>query len=105
MDLKIKGGNSLLAKSITDKIGNEKILTERCVSRIVQEKRGGVKVYCKNGEEFTGDKIICTAPAFTAKRIKWEPGLPTEYENALEELQYARINKKPIIIQRKVLER
>lgn len=96
MDLKIKGGNMMLAKSIASKIGMDKIKLETRVEKIVQNRKG-VKVYCKNGEEFVGDKIICTAPAFAVKKIKWEPGLPTEYEDALNELQYARINKNPLL--------
>jgi monoamine oxidase len=96
MDLKIKGGNMMLAKSIADKIGMDKIKLDTRVERIVQNKKG-VKVYSRNGEEFTGDKIICTVPGFALRKIKWEPGLPVEYEEALNELQYARINKNPLL--------
>jgi monoamine oxidase len=56
-----------------------------------------VKVYCDNGQVFSGDKIICTAPTFAVKKIKWEPGLPAEYVGAINELQYARINKNPML--------
>lgn len=97
MDLKIKGGNSMLAKKIAEKIGQEPIKLQHTVTRIVQNGKGGVKVFCANGEEFSGDKIICTAPAFAVKKIKWEPGLPIDQVNALNELQYARINKNPLL--------
>jgi monoamine oxidase len=96
MDLKIKGGNSMLAKKIAEKIGADKIKLEHRVQRIVQDK-SGVKVFCGNGQTFTGDKIICTVPTFAAKKIKWEPGLPTDQVNAMNELQYARINKNPLL--------
>jgi monoamine oxidase len=96
MDLKIKGGNSMLAKKIADKVGNEKIKLQHTVNRIVQTATG-VKVYCDNGQVFSGDKIICTAPTFAVKKIKWEPGLPAEYVGAINELQYARINKNPML--------
>ena len=43
MDLKIKGGNSLLAKRIAEKIGNDKIKLQHTVNRIVQNSKGGVK--------------------------------------------------------------
>lgn len=97
MDLKIKGGNSMLAKKIAANIGIDKIKLQHSVSRVVQNSKGGVKVICKNGQVFYGDKIICTAPTFAVKKIKWEPGLPADQVNAINELQYARINKNPLL--------
>lgn len=97
MDLKIKGGNSSLAYKLADKIGADKIRLEHAVKRIVQNTKGGVQVYCENGQSFTGDKIICTIPVFAVNKIKWEPGLPQVQVSALNELQYARINKNPLL--------
>lgn len=97
MDLKIKGGNSSVANSIADKIGRDKILLSHKVSRVVQDKKKGVKVICSDGKEFAGDKIICTVPGFSAMQINWEPVLPTNQWQALNELQYARINKNPLL--------
>lgn len=97
MDLKIKGGNSMLATKIAEKIGGDKIKLEHCVQRIVQNTKDGVSVFCNNGASFSGDKIICTVPTFAAKKIKWEPGLPPDQVNAMNELQYARINKNPLL--------
>jgi monoamine oxidase len=105
MDFKIKGGNSMLAKRIAEKIGMDKIKLEHAVERVVQNVKGGVTVYCKNGEKFTGNKIICTAPTFAAKNIKWEPGLPIDQMNAMNELQYARINKNPLLFTNRFWER
>jgi monoamine oxidase len=97
MDLKIRGGNSLLASKIADRIGKDKIRLEHAVTRIRQQIKGGIEVHCSNGSIFKGDKIICTAPTFAAKKIKWEPGLPADQLNAMNELQYARINKNPLL--------
>ena len=97
MDLKIRGGNSMLAYKIKEAIGADKIHMGHAVSRIVQESKGGVRVFCENGRMFTGDKIICTVPTFAVSKIKWEPGLPADKVNALNELQYARINKNPLL--------
>lgn len=101
MDLKIKGGNNRLATGIAEKIGHDKILLHHAVNRIVQNIKGGVNVFCDNGQSFTADKIICTAPTFAVKKIKWEPGLPAVYINAINELQYARINKNPILFNKR----
>jgi monoamine oxidase len=94
MDFKIKGGNSMLAKRLAEKIGAEHIRTGYKVKRIVQQK--GVTVYCENGEKFEADKLICTAPTFAVKNMQWEPALPLPMRNALDQLQYARINKNPV---------
>ncbi|MEO8404887.1 MAG: FAD-dependent oxidoreductase [Chitinophagaceae bacterium] len=100
MDLKIKGGNNMLSKKFAEAIGQDKIHLQHRVQRVVQDKTG-VKVYCENGKSFTGDKIICTAPTFAVNKIKWEPGLPPDQANALNELQYARINKNPLLFNEK----
>jgi monoamine oxidase len=96
MDLKIKGGNSMLAKKIAEKIGEDKILKDHAVIKIVQTG-AGVTVYCSNGKTFAGDKIICTAPTFAVKKIDWQPALPAIYIAAINQLQYARINKNPLL--------
>lgn len=97
MDLKIKGGNSMLAQKIAGTIGQDKIKLQHRVQRVVQQSKGSVKVFCDSGESFTADKIICTVPTFAAQRIKWEPGLPADQVNAMNQLQYARINKNPLL--------
>jgi monoamine oxidase len=101
MDLKIKGGNGMLAQKILDAIGGEKVKLQHTVSRIVQETKGGVTVHCDNGQLFKADKIICTAPTFAVRKIKWEPGLPSVQINAMNELQYSRINKNPLLFKKR----
>ncbi len=95
MDYKIKGGNALLAEKLADRIGRDKIKTGCRVQRIVQGNK--VTVYCQNGGYFEADKIICTVPTFAAKKINWEPSLPLEMSMAMDQLQYARINKNPVL--------
>jgi monoamine oxidase len=95
MDLKIRGGNGMLGEALANKVGMENILLKHTVERIVQDDK--VTVYCDNGKTFTGDKIICTTPTFALKKIKWEPALSVEHALATNELQYARINKNPLL--------
>ena len=94
MDLKIKGGNALFAKSLAAKIGPDKIRTDHTVARIVQNDK--VSVHCENGKVFEADKIICSIPTIAMQKIRWEPGLPPEKIEAINELQYARINKNAL---------
>ncbi|MFV0607506.1 MAG: flavin monoamine oxidase family protein [Niabella sp.] len=91
MDLKIKGGNSMLATALLEKIGKQNILTQHHVKSIEQKEK--VTVVCSNGKAFIGSKIICTAPTFALKKIQWSPALPPKMSDAINQLQYARINK------------
>jgi len=95
MDLKIKGGNAMLAQQFAERIGKEKILLQHTVNKIEQKDK--VKVYCANGQVFEADHIICTAPTFAVNKIEWLPALPAEKVAALNELQYARINKHAMV--------
>lgn len=91
MDLKIKGGNQLLANRLAREVGLEHILLDHTVTEIHQEDK--VSIRCAQGKIFEADKIICTIPTFSMTKIKWLPGLPEEKISSLHELQYARINK------------
>jgi monoamine oxidase len=95
MDFKIKGGNSKLAEALADVVGRSNIRTGMQVAKV--EQNAQVTVTCKNGETFKADKLICTAPLFAVKKIQWLPQLSREVTEAIDELQYARINKNPIL--------
>ncbi|OJV16541.1 MAG: amine oxidase [Dyadobacter sp. 50-39] len=99
MDLKMQGGNSMLAKKFAEAVGMENILTGHAVRRI--EQKDAVKVVCENGKTFEADKIICAIPTFAIRNIQWEPGLPDEKMQAINELQYARINKNAILFKKR----
>lgn len=91
MDLKIKGGNSMLAEKLADAIGRENILLNHEVIQIDQKEV--VRIECKGGKAFTADKVICAIPTFALNKIKWLPELPKEKQDAILQLQYCRINK------------
>jgi monoamine oxidase len=95
MDKKIKGGNNQLAHAFKDAIGADKIMLQHKVQKIEQGVK--VKVICYGGQVFDGDFIICTIPTFSAKQINWLPALPAETQQAMNELQYARINKNAML--------
>lgn len=95
MDKKIKGGNDRLAYALKDAIGADKIMMQHKVQKIEQGAK--VKVTCDGGQVFDGDFIICTIPTFSAKKINWIPALPADTQLAMNELQYARINKNAML--------
>jgi monoamine oxidase len=96
MDYKIKGGNGSLAEKLAEKIGMENIKLKHKVTEINQTD-GGVTVTCDNGQVFTGDNLICTAPTYALSKINWKPGLPQEKIDAINQLQYARICKNAVL--------
>ncbi|MFT3844193.1 MAG: NAD(P)/FAD-dependent oxidoreductase [Lacibacter sp.] len=96
---KIVGGNSKLAESLANKIGKENVKLNYQVKRIVQGDN--VKVTCTNGEVFEADKIICTIPTLALKKIEWLPALPVDKVDAINELQYSRVNKNPILFNKR----
>ena len=97
MDLKIKGGNGMLAEKFADAIGRDNILTKHKVIGITQSKKSGVELVCDNGKKFIADKLICTAPTLSLQKIQWSPALPSSHIDAMNALQYARIGKFPLV--------
>ncbi|MEP7146435.1 MAG: NAD(P)/FAD-dependent oxidoreductase, partial [bacterium] len=91
MDLKVKGGNVKIANALADKIGKDKIKLNRKVSSV--DFSSNIKITCSNGESYECEKLICSLPTYSISRIKWTPSLPVEKTNAINSLQYARINK------------
>lgn len=102
MDLKIKNGNAQLAKKLAEQIGQENIFTGHKVTKI--EQKENVIVHCENGKTFEADKLICAIPTFAIKNIQWQPGMPEEKTRALNELQYARINKNALLFNKRFWE-
>lgn len=95
MDYKIKGGNSLFSDKLAGKIGRENIKLKHKVTDVDQTGKE-IVVKCHNGSIFNCDYLICTTPTYSLKKIKWNPVLPEEKVEALNALQYARINKHPV---------
>lgn len=91
MDFKVKGGNSKIAEALADKLGRSKIILN-CKAESVNQGNN-ISVKCNNGLTYECDKLVCTLPTFSVSKIKWQPGLPSEKVNAINALQYARINK------------
>ncbi|HEX9422033.1 MAG TPA: NAD(P)/FAD-dependent oxidoreductase [Pyrinomonadaceae bacterium] len=95
MDFKIEGGNSRLVNALSVSIGNDSILTGMPVANIKQ--RGGKVTVTAGGRTFIADACICTVPARTLDKIKFDPPLPTAQGAAAEKLQYARIIKNCLL--------
>lgn len=95
MDFKMEGGNSSLINALSVSIGNDSILTGMPVANIKQ--RGGKVTVTAGGRTFIADACICTVPARTLDKIKFDPPLPTAQSAAAEKLQYARIIKNCLL--------
>jgi monoamine oxidase len=95
MDFKMEGGNSRLINALAASIGNDSILTGMPVANVKQS--GGKVIVTAGGRTFTADACICTVPARTLDKIKFDPPLPTAQSAAAEKLQYARIIKNCVL--------
>ncbi len=96
MDLKIRGGNVMLAEKLADAIGRENIRLNLKVTDVFQDKKR-VTVKCTGAKAFIADKLICTAPIYSVMKINWDPVLPSKQVEAMNALQYARIAKFPFV--------
>lgn len=96
MDYKIKGGNQQFAKAIANAIGNDKILLNHQVVSVVQSG-DNVTITCSNGAKLEANKVICSLPTLAISQINWEPGLPRDKQEAINALQYSRINKNALL--------
>ena len=96
MDYKLKGGNDTVIHALGNAVGKGNIRLEHEVIN-VEQSESGVKVTCRNGETLEADKLICTLPVFAAQRIDWKPGLPQALLQAMNELNYGRINKHAVM--------
>lgn len=99
MDKKIRGGNTMLAIKLAERLGNKNIMLNHTVTRV--EQGDTVKIMCANGKQFEANKVICTLPTFALKKIDWQPGLPENKVGAINELQYARINKHAMMFDKR----
>jgi monoamine oxidase len=96
MDMKIRGGNSRLPQALAERIGMNRIKLQHKVVAVKQEGKT-VTVTCEDGSRFTGDFVICTLPTFAVSRISWQPDFSNERWEAINALQYCRINKHAVL--------
>ena len=96
MDFKIEGGNTQVVKKLIEKIGADKILLDKKVTKIAQNGKQA-EVFCADGTRLTGSRVVCTLPAPAVLGIEWNPALPAEQAEALQQLQYARIVKSSVL--------
>ena len=91
MDFKAKGGNQQIINALADKVGQNNIKLGHKAESV--SYGSNIKIRCTNGSSFECDKLICTLPTYSISKIKWDPLLPADKRNAINELQYSRINK------------
>ncbi len=96
MDLKIRGGNSRLPQSLVERIGADRVKLQHNVIS-VQQAGKSITVKCENGATFVGGFVVCAMPTYAISKIQWTPNLSKEKWEALNALQYCRINKHAVL--------
>jgi monoamine oxidase len=96
MDYRIEGGNTRLVEAMAEKIGMSHILLSKKATYVKQEGKQ-IQVLCEDGSQYTGNRLICTLPVFALSKINWQPVLPADKTDALNQLQYCRIIKSAVV--------
>ncbi len=78
--LKIRGGSDKLPQAFYQELKNQIQHSIPIVS--IKQDAGGVVVRSADGNDFTGDRALCTVPVSVWHRIVFEPGLSKEKEEA-----------------------
>jgi monoamine oxidase len=103
MDFRIEGGNTRLINALSEKIGLQHILLNKKAVSVKQEGKQ-VQLICDDGSQYTGSRLICTVPVFALTKINWQPALPAEKLDALNQLQYCRIIKSAVVFKERFWE-
>jgi monoamine oxidase len=96
MDYRIEGGNTRLIEAMAQKAGTEHIVVNKKVTQ-VRQNGPQVSVTCSDGSRYEANHLICTLPVLSLLQIAWEPVLPAEKADALQQLQYCRIIKSAVV--------
>jgi monoamine oxidase len=98
MDFRMRGGNSRLVNELARRVGIENIRLNLPV-RAVTQKNGHIWVRAGKDNEYSirGDACICTLPGTALRDVQFSPALPSRQQQAMRELNYARIIKSPIL--------
>jgi monoamine oxidase len=95
MDFKMDGGNSRLITALAANVGGDSIHLGMPVASIRQ--RAGKVTVSAGGRNFVADACICTVPARTLDKIRFDPPLTAAHSAAADKLQYARIIKNCVL--------
>jgi len=90
--LNLKNGNQSLPEAFARNLG-ETLRFGHTLKRVNQTS-GGVQLQVEtNGrtETLYGDKIIITLPATALRKVRFEPGLPSQRQKIIDELPYTQV--------------
>ncbi len=90
----ILGGNDLLAHAFAKDLSKE-IIYGTPVTRIEQDQAAARAVFerCGRRETLTADRIICTLPFTTLRRVTFSPSLSVAKRRAVEGLPYGSVTR------------
>lgn len=101
MDFKIRGGNDRLAYSLIATLDPTNVYLHTKV-RSVHQTPSGVQVFLDGkSAPLRAEFCICTVPAQCLLKIRWNPALPQEQQDAARQLQYSRIMKTAVLFDKR----
>jgi monoamine oxidase len=63
----------------------------------VQQTGDEIVARCESGNEFRGDALICALPATAVRKIRFEPLLNTEQNQAFQEVEYHKVTQAHLL--------
>jgi monoamine oxidase len=102
-EYKIEGGTDLLPRAFAQRLGAS-IDYGSAVVRVEQDERGTSVVYSKAGTPLrvAADRVVCTLPFTTLRRVRFGPRLSREKERAIQELPLTSVVRTYLQTRRKV---
>jgi monoamine oxidase len=98
MDFRIKNGNIQLVHALEKRITRRHGRVHRKQEvKAVRQDRSGVHVVTSGGRAHHAAFCICTVPARTLTKIKFDPPIPDDQWDAAKQLQYSRIMKTVLL--------
>lgn len=94
----LAGGNDLLPRRMAEGLKEQIRFNIEIAS--IHDDGEAVKVVSKDGEEFTADRVICTFPAPVVRKVRIEPALPEEVQQALTNLPYLDVTRTYLQVDR-----
>jgi monoamine oxidase len=88
---RIKGGNELLTRKLTEKISSRILMDHQCIS--IDENQGSFNLNFKNGDSYSAQYLIVAIPFTALRKIDIKVKLPDIKTKAIQELGYGTNSK------------
>jgi monoamine oxidase len=83
---RVVGGASRLPEAMAKNLKSTIMMSKKVTH--IKENAAKTYISCEDGSEYSASHVVCTVPFSVLKNIRFEPGLPTLQNRAIEEIPY-----------------